>query len=241
MVARRDVLYSLASHWRSPDRRRLPNLVVEAEWAVPERAAASVPGPDEKPKFREHVHSREGLALRREKGDAIVGEVRVVGNKAVGTHRILQELETRKGRFYDYETVLGDVRRLNDMRSFDHVTFEVDKQPKEVNVTYFVHERPLISRVVFHSNRALNDRELSGRAGLSAADPLSEFSIESARRRLLDYYREEGFNQVAITSVIGVENDPGAVVFRINEGPKERIAEINIVGSTILSEARLKK
>jgi outer membrane protein insertion porin family len=203
--------------------------------------SSAVPGPEERPKFREHVHSREGLTLRREKGDAIVGDVRVVGNKSVGTHRILQELETRKGRFYDYETVLGDVRRLNDLRSFDHVTFELDKQPEGVNVTYFVHERPLISRVVFHSNRALNDRELKGRAGLNATDPLSEFSIESARRRLLDYYREEGFNQVSITSVIGIEDDPGAVVFRINEGPKERIADIHIVGNTILSEARLKK
>jgi outer membrane protein insertion porin family len=46
---------------------------------------------------------------------------------------------------------------------------------------------------------------------------------------------------VSVTSVIGIENDPGAVVFRINEGPKERIADIQIVGNTILSEARLKK
>ena len=45
----------------------------------------------------------------------------------------------------------------------------------------------------------------------------------------------------SIASVIGIESDAGAVVFRINEGPKERIAKINIKGSTIVSEARLKK
>ena len=38
-----------------------------------------------------------------------------------------------------------------------------------------------------------------------------------------------------------MENDPGVVIFRINEGPLERIAKINIEGNTILSEARLKK
>ncbi len=203
--------------------------------------AAAAPGPQEKPKFREHVHSREGIALRREKGDAIVLSVRIVGNKTVSTTRIVQELETRKDRFYDYETVLGDVRRLNDMGSFDHVTFKVDPQPGGVDVTYYVHERPSISRVIFHSNRALNDRELNGRAGLNPSDPLSEFSIESARRRLVDFYREEGFNQVAITTLIGIKDDPSAVVFRINEGPKERIADIHIVGNTIVNEARLKK
>ncbi len=202
---------------------------------------ASAPAPDAKPKFREYVHSTDGLPLRREKGDAVVLDVKVVGNKTVGIHRILQALQTRKDRFYDYETVLGDVRRLNDMGSFDHVTFKLDEQPGGVAVTFLVHERPVITRVIYHGNRAINDRELRGRAGIEKKDPLSEFSIESARRRLIDYYREEGFNQVSVTSSIGIRDDAGAVVFRINEGPKERIADVEIHGNTIVSEARLKK
>ncbi|TWU55370.1 BamA/OMP85 family outer membrane protein [Rubripirellula reticaptiva] len=201
---------------------------------------ASAPGPDSKPKFREFVHDGDGIAVRREKGDAIVLDVRVVGNKRVTMHRILQQVQTRKDRFYDYETVLGDVRRLNDLGSFDHVTFKLNEQPSGVGVTFIVHERPTISQVVFHGNRAMNERELKGRAGVNPNDPLSEFSIESARRRLSDYYREEGFNQVSVLSSVGLPNDASAVVFRINEGPKERIASIAINGSTIVSEARLK-
>ena len=198
-------------------------------------------GPEERPKFREHVHSSDGLPINREKGDAVVLNVRVVGNKTVGIHRILQHLQTRKSRFYDYETVLGDVRRLNDMGSFDHVTFNIDETPEGIIVTYTVHERPTISQVIYHGNRAINDRELKGRAGVAKQDPLNEFSIESSRRRLLDYYHEEGFNQVSIVSTIGMKNDAGAVIFRINEGPKERISDIRIEGCTIVSEARLKK
>ena len=196
---------------------------------------------EEKPKFRDHMHSIEGLPIQRKQGDAIVKNVRVVGNRAVGIHKITAKLQTRKNRFYDYELVLGDVRRLNDMGSFDHVTFKIDEQPDGVEVTYIVNERPMISQVVYHGNRAVGERELSGRCGIAEGDPLSEFSIESGRRRILDYYLSEGFNQVAITSVIGIKGDPGAVVYRINEGPKERIAKINIHGSTIVSEARLKK
>ncbi|TWU27200.1 Outer membrane protein assembly factor BamA precursor [Novipirellula galeiformis] len=201
----------------------------------------SAPAPDTKPKFRDHVRSRDGLAIRREKGDAIVLDVSVRGNQAIGTHLILQKIETRKDRFYDYETVLGDVRRLNDMGSFDHVTFKLDERPEGVAVTYFVHERPVITKVVFHGHRALNNREIRNRAGVQANDPLSEFSIESARRRMIDYYHEEGFNQVAVDVQIGYETDPGVVIFRINEGPKERIADIVIKGNTIVTEARLKK
>ncbi len=204
-------------------------------------AGAGAPPPEEKPKFREHIHNTDGLPIHREKGDAIVKRVQVKGNRVVGIHKITEKLQTRKNRFYDYEMVLGDVRRLNDMGSFDHVTFKIDKQPDGVAVTYIVHERPMITRMIYHGNRALNEREVSGRCGISAGDPLSEFSIESARRRLLDYYQSEGFNQVSILTVMGIEGDDGAVVFRINEGPKERIAKINIKGATIVSEARLKK
>jgi outer membrane protein insertion porin family len=195
----------------------------------------------EKPKFRDHIHQRGGLPLRREKGDAIVLSVRVTGNRVVESHRLSEILQTRKDRFYDYETVLGDVRRLNDMGAFEHVSFQVDEQPDGFHVTFIVRERPVISKVVLHGNRRLNNRELKGRAGLSPADPLSEFSVESARRRLIDYYHEEGFNHVAISSGIGLDGDPGVVYFRINEGPKERIAEIQIEGATVVSEARLKK
>jgi outer membrane protein insertion porin family len=202
---------------------------------------APAPPAETKPKFREHIHSTDGLPIHREKGDAIVLDVKVVGNKNVGLHRILQQLQTRKDRFYDYETVFADIRRLNDMEAFDQVSFKLDEQPGGVVVTFVVHERKTITQVIFHGNRGINDRELRGRAGIEKSDPLSEFSIESARRRLLDYYHEEGFNQASILSSIGIKEDPHAVVFRINEGPKERIAEIHVQGNTIVSEARLKK
>ncbi len=199
---------------------------------------ANVP---EKPKFRDFIHNNDGLTFRREKGDAVVAAVKVMGNQAISSHRIHQELQTRKNRFYDYETVLGDVRRLNDMGSFDHVSFDIEEVEKGVTVTFKVHERPTVSKVVYHGNRGLNDRELSGRAGVAANDPLSEFSIESSRRRLMDYYREEGFNQISVTSQIGVEGDERLVLYRINEGPKERIANISVEGNTVVSEARLLK
>ncbi len=220
------------------------------------------PLPDAKPKFLDHIHSRDSLPVHRENGDAIVLDVEIVGNRTVGRHRIEQQIETRRDRFYDYETVLGDVRRLTDMGSFDQVSFRTEEQPGGMKVTFIVHERPIVTQVVFHGNVALNNRELAGRAGVSKGDPLSEFAIESARRRLLDYYHDESFNQASISASIGLEEgvrqasflariglasatmapaDPGAVVFRINEGPKERISDITIEGNTILTEARLKK
>lgn len=44
-----------------------------------------------------------------------------------------------------------------------------------------------------------------------------------------------------MTAQHDVAEHPGVVFFRINEGPKERIESIKIVGNTLLSTARLKK
>lgn len=233
---------------------------------------AQAPAATTKPKFRDHIHARAGMTFRRERGDSVVGAVQIVGNRTISTADIYTELQTRKGRFYDSETVLADVRRLNDMGSFDQVTFEVKpidsgansnpdgqssnphaSETPSVIVTFYVHERPMVSQVIFHGNRAMNDRDIAGRVGVSKDDPLSEFSVESGRRRLLDYYHEEGFNQAAVSAAIsGPSGDdsanmatadlpPGTVIYRINEGPLERIAAIRIEGSTIVTEARLKK
>ncbi|MEO1526483.1 MAG: POTRA domain-containing protein [Planctomycetota bacterium] len=198
-------------------------------------------GAPEKAKFRDHIHTQGGLPISREKGDKVVASVRVSGNQTLSEHAVLQKLQTKKGRFYSRDIVLSDIHRLNEMRSFDHVTYKTNETQAGVEVTFIVTERPLITAVYYHGNQAVNDRPLKGRSGLEVGDPLSEFSVESARRRLVDYYKDEGFNQVAITSTVGLKEQPGAVLYRINEGPKERIRKINILGNTVLSAARLKK
>lgn len=198
-------------------------------------------GPSERQKFRDHIHSQDSLPIGRESGDQIVASVRIIGNQTLSENEVLQQLQTKKGRFFNREVLLGDIHRLNEMRSFDHVTFKTKESDNGVDVSFIVHERPLITELVYHGNVKINDRELKGRAGLEVQDPLSEFAVESARRRLLDYYHEEGFNQAAVTTTIGYNDQPGMVIFRINEGPKERIWNIQVEGNTILSESRLKK
>ena len=197
------------------------------------------PGPQQKPAFRDYVHERGGVKPVRESGDAIVADVTISGNTSISTDRVFQKIQTRKDRFYEFETVLADIRRLHEL--FEYATYELQERPDGIAVHFKVRERPTISVVHYHGNRAINDRDLAGRSGVNAGDPLNEFSIESGRRRLLDYYHEEGFNQAVVATVRGAGDDPNAVLFRINEGPKERIKAIHIEGSTIVSEERLKK
>jgi len=206
------------------------------------------PGPD-KPRFRDHLMQRGGINARRESGDKVVAQVRIIGNRQIETERIVQLLQTRRDGFYDYQTVLADVKRLYEFRAFSRVTESVEETPEGMVVTFTVEEHSLISKVIFLGNRAMGERELRGRAGIAKGDPLNPTAVESTRRRLADYYHEEGFNQVWIDAQIGYAGnpatqqpaDPQAVVFRINEGVKERIGDIRFLGNTIVSGNRLSK
>lgn len=195
-------------------------------------------GFNEKPAFREIVQQKGGIKPKPKESDVVVADVRITGNVNTPTDVVYQKLQTRKDRFYEFETVLADIRRLHEM--FEFATYELTEVSGGVVVHFKVRERPSISKVYYHGNYAINERDLRNRSGISPGDPLNEFSLESARRRLLDYYREEGFNQASVLLVRGVEDDNSAVLFRINEGPKERIRAIHIEGNTIVTAARLR-
>lgn len=210
---------------------------------------AGAPTAPDKQKFRDLMMQKGGPKFRRESGDKVVTEVRIVGNKEIPTERITELLQTRRDGFYEYDKVLADVRRLNEFQAFSRVRESVEETPGGVVVTFTVEEHALISNLIFLGNLAMTDRELKGRAGIAKGDPISPIAIESTRRRLLDYYHEEGFSQVYIEAFVGFDGkpeenmppDPNAVIFRINEGEKERIDSIKFVGNSIVSSGRLAK
>src|SRR5690606_29868701 len=99
----------------------------------------------EKPRFRDHVMRQGGLDLRRETGDTVVRQVRIIGNRQIETERIQQLLRTRVDGFYDPQTVLADVRRLYEFRAFKTVRETVEEDGNGgVVITFTVEELPLI-------------------------------------------------------------------------------------------------
>lgn len=200
----------------------------------------AVPG-IEKPKFRDHLFEQGGMRVTREQGDQLVASISVRGNRTIGLDRIMSQVQTRPGRVYDFNLLMEDIRRLHKFGAFGEIRHEIEDTPEGVKITLVVSERPVVQAVVFLGNRALDDRELKGRVGVAPGDPLNDFAIESARTRLQDFYREEGFNQASVEATIGKPDFPNAVVFRISEGPLERIGKIEIEGNTFVSSARLEK
>ncbi len=169
-----------------------------------------------------------------------VVDVKILGNKQVPTERIQSMILTRETRIYDPETIQRDVRKLMESRMFQDVRiFHRDVEGGK-SITFQVVERPTMQYVRDIGNDKVKDKQLNKDLGLKAGDPLNRFTVEEARRRLEQLYRDKGFAEAHIEILEGTEAGDQGVVFQIHEGNVQRIYKVDFLGNQIASDSRLK-
>lgn len=179
------------------------------------------------------------LERRLSESRPLVAEVRVTGNDATETSFVLAQLRTRRDREFDPEVVQADVRRLASTGRFRDVRTYTQDVAGGVVVTFEVFERPTIRYVRYLGNKGISDKALFKQDGIEIGDPLNQFAIEEARRKVEEFYHSKGFAKTQVSIFEGDDPDDRGAVFVVNEGALERIAKVTFVGNTIASDARL--
>ncbi len=168
-----------------------------------------------------------------------VVDVRVDGNKAIPLHKIAPHIQTRAGRPYSPELVEEDVRRLNRTRQFVNVNTSYQRVPEGVVVVFQVIERPTLSYVKY-LGATLKRSTLDKNSGIKVGDAIDPYMVDESRRKLEEYYQSKGFSKARVVTLEG--NKPGdrGAVFKITEGPKLKIYDVEFEGNTIADDSRLK-
>ena len=166
-------------------------------------------------------------------------DVQIEGNRGVSTDKILSKIHTRVGRTYDPQTIAEDVLALNKMRMFFNVKALKQRVPGGWRVIFRLVERPILQEIKIIGNEDIRSKTLKKELGFKVKDAADPYEVEQGRQRLIDYYHKEGYTKVRVDILEG--NRPGQlrVVYLVNEGPKQKVWWIRIVGSTIVSEAQL--
>jgi outer membrane protein insertion porin family len=94
--------------------------------------------------------------------------------------------------------------------------------------------------VEFLGNERMNEGPLKKHAMLSKGDALDPISVNSAKGRLVELYKDKGMNQVDIQVAKGLRTGDRDVHFLINEGPVERVNSIQFFGNNEFSSELLK-
>jgi len=169
-----------------------------------------------------------------------VVDVKVQGNRAVSTQRIMNEIRTRTGRAFDQNQVADDIRRLNNTHKFADVRPLYQRVPGGVIVTFQITERAILEYVKYVGNKSYKSSKLKDQCNLDAGMPLDPYMIEEGRRKIEQFYKEHGYNMVQVEVYEGSKITDHGAVYMINEGDQQKIYWVNFIGNTIVSEARLR-
>jgi translocation and assembly module TamA len=103
-------------------------------------------------------------------------------------------------------------------------------------------DRQVLDSLRFEGNETFADGELEERVALVATAPLpwaepqyfERGTLAGDRRRLLRFYRSQGFYQAKVASRVSTEGRSASVRFRITEGPPTRVRTLEIRTTTAL-------
>lgn len=192
------------------------------------------------PSFRERLYEAGGIADREVHNGKSILAVGIEGNQTVSDSFILSQMQSREDRPFDKETFNRDMGALYRTNLFRKIDSYIDETPEGIRLRLIVSERPIIRSVEFLGNERMNEGPLKKHAMLSKGDALDPISVNSAKGRLIELYKDKGMNQVDIQVAKGLRTGDRDVHFLINEGPVERVNSIQFFGNNEFSSELLK-
>lgn len=165
---------------------------------------------------------------------ALAQAVVVQGNRRVDTETIRSYVTPQPGQPVNVEQAR---RELINSGLFSDV--RVTRRGSQIVVA--VRENDSISRVVFQGNSRLKTEVLEGEVQSRSRGPFSQALVNADVERLREVYRRSGRSAASVNAeIVNLPNGRVDVVFRIVEGAKTGVREINFSGNSAYSASRLR-
>jgi outer membrane protein insertion porin family len=173
----------------------------------------------------------------------IISDVRIEGNVSIAGDDIISWLKVKPG-----ETVAAvnmvmnrDLKQLWKTGKFENITYSlVPLSDGTVRLVFAVQEKPLLIKIAFMGNQALNEKTLLEKSELVAGTPYDDFAVDKAVSKIEDYYKEKEFYQATCKPKIVREDTKVSLTLDIVEGMKVKITKIQVTGNQAFSEGKIK-
>ena len=166
-----------------------------------------------------------------------IDSVLVEGNERIEADTVRSHLLIGPGDAFDPDKVNDSLKALFATGLFADVAMRREGSILVVSVA----ENPILNRVVFEGNDALEDTELEAEIRLRPRVVYTRPRVQSALQRLTDIYRRSGrFAATIEPKVIQLEQNRVDLIFEINEGSVTGIRRINFIGNSRYSDSALR-
>lgn len=173
-------------------------------------------------------------APRQSAGPQIVIE----GNQRVDSDTIRQYFKAGPSGALDADAINDGIKALYASGLFQNI--QISRQGSRLIVS--VTEASVIDRIAFEGNFHVKDAQLQQQIQSKPRGPLSRALVQADTERIIEAYHQTGRFDVTVTpQYIQRPNNRVDLIFRISEGDKTGVKEIDFVGNRAFSSWRLKE
>ncbi|WP_166944075.1 outer membrane protein assembly factor BamA [Sphingopyxis panaciterrae] len=166
-----------------------------------------------------------------------VQSITVAGNQRLEAQTILSYLRLRVGQPYDRATLDQALKDLAATELFKDFQITDNAGALTIQVT----ENPVINRVILEGNKRLKEDKIRPEIKLSPRQIFTRSKVRADVARIIELYKRQGrFAATVEPKMVSLDQNRVDVVFEINEGPKSKVRQINIIGNEKFSDGDLK-
>lgn len=183
-----------------------------------------------------------------------LASVRIEGNHTIPQSDITRYIKTRPGRPVSTKQIKEDVDALYRTRWFAHVRPKITQSEAGPELVFVLVERPIVRSVTYLGvppakgikrlpiawGLAKEEVEkLAALTGLKKGSPFDIAANKECARRIEQMYHEKGYAFATVELEKGGKAEDREVVFRIDRGPKVKVADIDFEGNGFFSDSVL--
>ena len=171
-------------------------------------------------------------------------EVKFTGVANISEEVVRANMSMRPGMDYDDNTIDRDIRSLYRTGLFEFIEVKrVMVGSAQVDLIVEVRPKYRVSAVRFEGNKKIKDKRLSKEITTQPNYSIDERRIKEDAEKIFEYYQKTGYSQAKVDYVI--ERNPatgfGTVIFKIEEGGKIKIGDIQFTGNANVRGGSLRK
>src|SRR5688572_19887092 len=167
----------------------------------------------------------------------IIRSITVQGNQRLEPETVLSYTALRAGEPYDNERLDQALRDLLATELFADVQIG---GVETGDIVLQVRENPVINRIILEGNRRLKDDKIVPEIRLAPRQIFTRSRARADVARIIELYRRQGRYAARVEpKIVQLDQNRVDVVFEIDEGPRSRVRQINVIGNQHFGDGRL--
>lgn len=169
--------------------------------------------------------------------DNTIRSIVVNGSQRLESDTVLSYMKLRVGQIYTQESADQALKDLFETELFKDVSIRNNAGAVVIDVI----ENPVINRILLEGNKRIKEDKIRPEIRLAPRQIFTRSKVRADVARIVELYKRKGrFAASVEPKMVQLDQNRVDIVFEVNEGPKSKVQQINIIGNEIFSDGKLR-